>query len=86
MYAVLKIVDSHTLLLLIMINAKKKHPIMSAAALYFLADFVDLSFAVLFLPRAALAPAFQTSLGQIKSLRAANITSTERNSVFFTGA
>lgn len=88
MYADLKIVEFHTLLMQIMIKVQIKFCLLRFYLfIYSLTDFVDLSFALLlFLPCAVLTPALQTSLCQIKSLRAASIPSTERISVFFTGA
>lgn len=78
MYADLKNVEFHTLLMQIMIKVQIKFCLLSFYLfIYFVTDFVDLSSALLFLPCAVLTPALQTSLCQIKSLRAASIPSTE---------
>lgn len=78
MYADLKNVEFHTLLMQIMIKVQIKFWLLGFYLfIYFVTDFVDLSSALLFLPCAVLTPALQTSLCQIKSLRAASIPSTE---------
>lgn len=78
MYADLKNVEFHTLLMQIMIKVQIKFCLLRFYLfIYCLTDFVDLSFALLLLPCAVLTPALQTSLCQIKSLRAASIPSTE---------
>lgn len=78
MYADLKNVEFHTLLMQIMIKVQIKFCLLSFYLfIHFVTDFVDLSSALLFLPCAVLTPALQTSLCEIKSLRAASIPSTE---------
>lgn len=74
MYADLKNVEFHTLLMQIMIKVQIKFCLLRFYLfIYCLTDFV----ALLLLPCAVLTPALQTSLCQIKSLRAASIPSTE---------
>lgn len=78
MYADLQNVEFHTLLMQIMIKVQIKFCLLSFYLfIHFVTDFVDLSSALLFLPCAVLTPALQTSLCEIKSLRAASIPSTE---------
>lgn len=78
MYADLKNVEFHTLLMQIMIKVQIRFCLLSFYLfIHFVTDFVDLSSALLFLPCAVLTPALQTSLCEIKSLRAASIPSTE---------